>query len=206
MSKKKTVFNEKWLEEDQFKEWLVSAKDNGKARCKLCKKDIELSNMGRQALLSHCGGKQHKEVDLKVKTFFQPAKKPKEKDSSRFEQSEPILDKELCPSKAQASIELVIRNHEKFNAEILWTLKSLIAGHSNNSCSNVGSVFQQMFPDSHIAKSFQLGATKMKYLTNFGIAPYFKSLLVESVKESPCHVLSFDDSLNPVTQTSEMDL
>ena len=55
--KKKTVFNHKWLEEDEFKSWLASTKDEEQARCKLCKKDIELSNMGRQALLSHCSGK-----------------------------------------------------------------------------------------------------------------------------------------------------
>ena len=52
-NKKKTVFNHKWLEEDEFKSWLASTKDEDKARCKLCKKDIELSNMVRQALLSH---------------------------------------------------------------------------------------------------------------------------------------------------------
>ena len=63
-----------------------------------------------------------------------------------------------------------------------------------------------MFPDSHIAKSVQLGPTKLKYLTNFGIAPHFKSILLENIKESPCFVLSYDESLNPMTQSCEMDL
>ena len=89
--KKKTLFNANWLEEDQFKYWLTSTKDGNKARCKLCKKDIESSNMG-------------------------------------------------------------------------------------------------------------------KYLINFGIAPYYKSVLLERIKESPCFVISYDESLNPVTQTCEMDL
>ena len=60
--KKKTLFITNWLEEDQFKSWWTNAKDGNKARCKLCKKDIELSNMGRQTLVSHCSGQKHKEV------------------------------------------------------------------------------------------------------------------------------------------------
>ena len=67
-------------------------------------------------------------------------------------------------------------------------------------------LFQNMFPDSEIAKSFQLGPTKSKYLTNFGIAPYYKSVLLDRIKESPCFVILYDESLNPVTQTCEMDL
>ena len=69
--KKKTLLNANWLE-DQFKSWLTSA--TNKARCRLSKKDIELSNMGRQALVSHCSGKKHKAADVKVKTFFQSKK------------------------------------------------------------------------------------------------------------------------------------
>ena len=55
--------------------------------------------------------------------------------------------------------------------------------------------------------SFQLGHTKIKYLKNFGIAPYYKSvLLLERIKESPCFVISYDESLNPMTQTCEIEL
>ena len=62
-----------------------------------------------------------------------------------------------------------------------------------------------VFFNSEITKSFQLGPTKIKYL-NFGIAPYDKSVLLERIKESPCFIISYDESLNPVTQTCEMDL
>ena len=72
--KKKTLFNANWLEEDQFKSWLTGGKYGNKAGCKLCKKDIELSNMGRQAPVTNCSGKKHKEVDVKVKIFFQSKK------------------------------------------------------------------------------------------------------------------------------------
>ena len=56
------------------KSWLTCAKDRNKATCKLCKKDIKLSNMRRQARVSHFSGKKHKEVDVKVKTLSQSKK------------------------------------------------------------------------------------------------------------------------------------
>ena len=85
--KKKTLFNSNWLEEEQFKSWLTSTKDGNKAICKLCKKDIELWNMGRQALVSHCSGKNHKEVDVNKKALFQ-SNNQTERDSSISSQLE----------------------------------------------------------------------------------------------------------------------
>ena len=40
-----------------------------------------------------------------------------------------------------------------------------------------------MFIDSQLAKSFKLGADKMRYSINFGLAPFFKSLLYEDIKK-----------------------
>ena len=63
-----------------------------------------------------------------------------------------------------------------------------------------------MFSDSEIAKSFKLGADKLKYSVNYGLAPYFKSILETNVKNSDCYVILFDESLNDITQNCEMDL
>ena len=41
---------------------------------------------------------------------------------------------------------------------------------------------------------------------NYGIASYFKGLLIDSLKKSDCFVVSFDESLNHVLQSSEIDL
>ena len=129
----------------------------------------------------------------------------RERDSTKSSQLE-SKKPGTCSSKTQSFIELLINTSEHSKAEILWTPKSISAGYSNNSCSDNAGLFQHMFPDSEIVKSFQLGPTKIKYLTNFGIAPYYKSVLLERIKESPCFVISYDESLNPVTQTCEMDL
>ena len=81
-----------------------------------------------------------------------------------------------------------------------------LGGYSTNSCSDNAGLFQHMFPDSEIAKSFQLGPTKIKYLTNFGIAPYYKSVLLDRIKKGPCFVISYNESLNPMTHTCERNL
>ena len=86
-------------------------------------------------------------------------------------------------SKNQNNLELVVTNSEKTKAEIIWAIKSITAGNSNKSCSDNDVLFQIIFSDSKIVKSFQLLPTKLKYLINFEIAPYFKSLLVERLTE-----------------------
>ena len=55
-------------------------------------------------------------------------------------------------------------------------LKCITAGYSNYSCNNMAEPFQNMFPDSNVAKKFQLGPSKVKYFANFGIKPYLKDM------------------------------
>ena len=62
-----------------------------------------------------------------------------------------------------------------------------------------------MFPDSKIEEKMQLEPSKLKYVVNHGIAPYVKEILKSQVIDTVCFVLSFDESLNEVTQTSETD-
>ena len=63
-----------------------------------------------------------------------------------------------------------------------------------------------MFTDSKIAGSFSMARIKSMYAINHGIYTYFKSLLLSSLSQSDIHVYSFDESLNNITQTREMDL
>ena len=53
---------------------------------------------------------------------------------------------------------------------------------------------------------FELGATKLKYVINFGIAPYFRDILYNHLQKSDCFVISFDESLNDYTQNCQMDI
>ena len=58
------------MEEYASKSSLSKAADKKQARCRLCKKDFELSNMGKKSLLSYAAGKRHHERDIKIKTFL----------------------------------------------------------------------------------------------------------------------------------------
>lgn len=55
-----TKFNELWLRDEKFKIWLSKDSHNDKvAFCKLCLCSIDLSNMGKAALVSHAKSKKH---------------------------------------------------------------------------------------------------------------------------------------------------
>ena len=109
-------------------------------------------------------------------------------------------------SSNQGTLDAFVTNFDSTKAEIIWSLKSVTNGFSNRANDELTETFAAMFPDSRIAKSFSLARTKSMYTVTHGLAPYFKSVLVSTLDKSDVHVYSFDESLNDVTQTCEMDL
>ena len=65
-------------------------------------------------------------------------------------------------------------------------------------------IFKAMFPDSNIAQGMSCGATKLSYLITFGIAPYFRQLLIGDLKKAPCFVVLCDESLNTALHQEQM--
>ena len=57
----------------------------------------------------------------------------------------------------------------------------VLFGYSFNSCQNKNDLFCDLFPDSNIAKIFACGKTKCSYIVTYGLAPYFKGLLNDTV-------------------------
>ena len=51
--KKQRYFVDCWLDDPEFKDWLVKDKQNTKARCSVRHKVIELSPTGKSALTDH---------------------------------------------------------------------------------------------------------------------------------------------------------
>lgn len=82
----------------------------------------------------------------------------------------------------------------------------VMSHYSFNSSSDISAIFGQMFPDSEIAKKFSCGATKAAYLICFGLGSYFKEQLINDIRKAPCYVVSFDECLNKVTQTEQLDV
>ena len=63
-----------------------------------------------------------------------------------------------------------------------------------------------MFSDNDIAKQFSCSATICAYLVCFGLAPFFKESLTESIRRCQFYSVSFDECLNKVSQNSQVDL
>ena len=63
-----------------------------------------------------------------------------------------------------------------------------------------------MFEDSKIAKSFSRGSTKISYNIVFGLAPFVKNLLLESVDKVKYYSLSFDESYNRIMKKGQVDM
>ena len=91
-------------------------------------------------------------------------------------------------------------------AEVLWTLKVISSHYSLRSCLGLKELFEAMFSDSEIAKSFKLSKTKCGYFINFELAPYFKDSIVKEIKAANIFVVLFDESLNKVLQEEQMDV
>ena len=112
-SKKQTFFNQKWLEEAEFKNWLVAIK-----RIPI-KEDVSFAAktltclIGRQPLVSHASGKTHALHDVKVQTFFKAPASKASKTCQETSISTGGLTSSSSSSKTQSSLQLVVTNAEE---------------------------------------------------------------------------------------------
>ena len=103
-------------------------------------------------------------------------------------------------------MELSVSKAQSTSAEIRWTLQTFLKGFSNNSANNITALFKAIFPDSPTAQNFSLDADKLRYVMVHGIAPYCYEMLKKEVGASDFYTVTFDESLNSVTQSSQMDI
>ena len=111
--------------------------------------------------------------------------------------------------KKQSTIKTISKEIRK--AEIYWALNTVYHHHSVRSASKESQLFPTMFPDSAIAKEFGMSHTKLGYLINYGIAPYFHvklmdELLPKGPRLQPRFSSCFDESLNKVCFSKQMDI
>ena len=157
---------------------------------------------GNKSLEKSCTGKKHQSMMLHVAngttTLKDYLKKPEETEASTLK-SQTCKPQEGMHRSETVSMSKFTLTQEQHKAEILWALKSMMSHFSYNSSQDIGDVFRAMFPDSKIAQQWSCGAI------TFGIAPYFKELLLAEMTEAPCFVLSFDEFFNPELQQEQMD-
>ena len=70
----------------------------------------------------------------------------------------------------------------------------IVSNWSTNFIDGMSQLFQCMLTDSERANDFPLSSTKMTYIVNFCIAPYFHQLLIDELKNCIYYSLSFNES------------
>lgn len=173
MSKRKTKYNSEWEKEYR---WLQKVQnDLFSAHCKLCKKTFSVGGGGI------CLIKQHEKTKLHVSRVAE------QRNQLTFTRdSDNVVELDKKP--------LLFTDEEKvLKAEILHALKCVDANWSFQSTNDEGKRYVAMFPDSEIAKSFKVGETKIKYVIQFGIVPYFKEKLKDDLKNVP-FTFKFDET------------
>ena len=189
-------------------DWILPDSYPGNAYCKVCKKAIVLKTMGVTALNSHMKGAKHVE-NMRIRTGNNIISFLSTGASTSSDQSSGTSTHSPSPARTDAVTKSLLDSYATKNdvltAEILWTLQSIDSNMSYKSNEDLAYTFRTMFPDSSIAAKYSLGETKSMYLSCYGIAPYFKSLLERHVKEDS-FVLLFDESLNKEMQMKQLDI
>ncbi|KAJ8375217.1 hypothetical protein SKAU_G00057970 [Synaphobranchus kaupii] len=164
--------------------------------------------MGGAALVSHAKGKKHldnqkaAQQTASIGTCFTPQPAVVARPDNTASTSTAGIIAARQPTLNQS----IAASNDLLSAEVMWTLKTMDSHYSYSSCANTGKLFRAMFPDSEIAAKFSCGETKCAYLTTFGIAPYFKWLVVREVSRQAGYVMMFNESLNKALQLKQMDL
>ena len=112
-SRNQKYFLDSWLDDPQFKDWLVKDKQNTRARYSICHKVIELSSSGKWTLTDHGKGQKHRNASSKVQNLFKPRRSTS---SSETAPSTPSVSAEK-----QSTIELHLEKSSATKAEIIWT-------------------------------------------------------------------------------------
>ena len=91
-------------------------------------------------------------------------------------------------------------------SEILRALRICYKHLSYHYYSELGLLFQDMFPDSLIAKTLTIGKTKMAYNITHGLSPYFHSQVEQLVSSAKYIAVCFAESLHEFIQKGQMNI
>ena len=152
-------FQKEWLTMPIFQDWIMKHESPFKACYKLYSKAIDLSNMGKRTLTSHAESKSHKKAaSLKkleiprMEQFVKLDKKEGDGDNGGTDQS---ADQEKSATLEQ-QMKMYVTGESVVKAEILWAIKSVMSHFSFRASSDMRGLFQNMFPDSAIAKNLDV--------------------------------------------------
>ena len=135
------------------------------------------------ALVSNAQGKKHKSnVDC-----FPPVSRLYFQDNTSTASEAPST------RKSTSTLDNLIVSVSAAKTNIKWVLKVVDSNFSLRSCLDLNDLFRVMFPDSTIA-------------INFGVVPYIRNILKETIEISPSLTIPFDESLTGYVQKEQMDI
>ena len=178
-------FNTDWLINEKYRLWLAKGKNDNRAKCIICSKEIDLSTMGANAPDSHAKSKKHCDIAKNRSagshcSFFRKEEKPAVSTAEKG-------SKEICKDgkTVKGKLDDYLLDDSVINAEILWSLKCVMGHFSFCSCAQINSLFSAMFKDSQIPAKMKFEKTKCCYFINYGLAPYIKEQLEKYISSSP---------------------
>ncbi|XP_063731298.1 uncharacterized protein LOC134858964 isoform X3 [Eleginops maclovinus] len=188
----KCKFNDNWLSIGQFADWLKRVPaDDSEAYCTFCKRTLKLGTLGIKALESHTKSSKHQESANAARNSHGIAL------FCSVASSTSLINN-------TGNIRDLLGSTDTMKAEVLWALNTVAKHQSCRSNDGIGELFQAMFPDSTVAKTFQCGRDKTSYILRFGVAEFVKKELISKVTGP--FVIMFDESLNHATKRKQLDL
>ena len=197
------LFNDSWLTEEHFKNWLVKVSPTT-AKCKWCGNTVDIRNMGVASLSDHAKYEKHKDKEhgfnyskgSMSSLFFSRL-------LSSLTLSSSSQSSQVQSTVANSTLDSMVLPFSILNAEINWSMKVVQSHFSFQTYIDLNKLFY-MFPDSKVAQKFQLGKTKCAYLVNYVMVPFVKHQLVKNIVASPFYTGSFDESMNRVLQNEKV--
>ena len=105
-----------------------------------------------------------------------------------------------------ASVVSFSYNDASLTAQIYWLAKMASCNFTLRSADHVGDTFKKMFPDSTIAAVFSLSRSSASYMIGEGLAPCFKTVIIEDVKKSNLPFTMHFDETTTVQVRKQMDM
>ena len=132
------------MRDSDFKLWFQDVPTNRtKAKCKLCQKTIELSNMRTFALKNH-RYKRHKDLESKKNIWY------------FFERKKPVSSSYKHRASDMNDMGSYVAKESIIKAEIIWVLKNVMSGFSLRSCDGISDCFKEMFLIVRLVINFHL--------------------------------------------------
>ena len=195
MSKKlkQTYFKVSYLDFDQFNSWLCKASTDLKRDANFVKFIYlsatlvlwQLKVIWTTKLIRNLSWVSSK----KIKNFFDKQTKDNVEPTNKDVPSDTpdefvVVASTVSSAETRSTIPCSLLDDEKLTAEIWWAIKHVNCGYSDNSVTDSINTFKVMFLDSKIASKMGLGKEKLKYLVNYGIAPFLAEGWKKEVSES----------------------